>query len=629
GDRADVRLVVKSINGDRHPGDRERLRMAAAGDDRIELIEGYLSAEEVAKLFATADAYVSLHRSEGFGLTVAEAMAHGLPVVATDYGGTAEFLTAETGWPVPYRLVDVGPGNEPYPRDAHWAEPDTDAAAAALREIAADPAAALRRGEAARRHVLATRSATAAARWVRTRLEEAHGTWLHRRTERERPGPLAPLEHSREALRWRADPAAASKVPMATALRRGILRVLDHYDHHQRTVLAELMDGVSASMGQLAAGQQDLLARIERLEHTQAGNHDAQQTVNAGLAGELRELRARQDQLPSEMDRRVGDQADRLGTRIAELEHRIMSLLHERAEWMAGIESAAAELTAEVPRLRTGLLRHHDLLDRAPGGSQTVITDIGPLRLPADDTVVLPWLRRYGTWEAAESRLVDVLLPAGGVFVDIGAHIGYFTVRALGRVGVEGAVYAVEPWAPVRELLARNVAANVAPEVAARLTLVEGAAWDADGPLRLALSADGNTGDNRIDPTGGVEVPGLRLDGLAGIADRRVDVVKCDAQGRDQRALAGMTSLLAASRPHVLTEFDPDAIEQAGDVPAEVAARYRSWGYQLVPVTDEVVTAAEAGRFPVDGAVTSDVELVEHARCTTEGFVTLWLRPIA
>ncbi|MCT2586582.1 FkbM family methyltransferase [Actinophytocola sp. S1-96] len=633
GDREDVRLVIKSINGDRHPGDRERLRMAAAGDDRIELIEGYLSAEEVAKLFATADAYVSLHRSEGFGLTVAEAMAHGLPVVATDYGGTAEFLTADTGWPVPYRLVEVGPGNEPYPRDAHWAEPDTDAAAAALREIAADPAAALRRGAAARRHVLATRSAAAAARWVRTRLEEAHGTWLHRRVERERPSPLAPLEHSREALRWRADPAAASKVPMAAALRRGILRVLDHYDHHQRAVLTELMDGVGASMGQLAAGQQDLLARIERLEHTQAGNTEAQREVNAGLADELRELRTGQEALPVEMDRRIGGQADRLGTRIAELEHRIMSLLHERAEWMAGMEATAAELTTEVPRLRTGLLRHHDLVDPAPKGgavpSQTVITDIGPIRLPAEDTVVLPWLRRYGTWEAAESRLADLLLPAGGVFVDIGAHVGYFTVRGLRRVGAEGAVYAVEPWAPVRELLCRNVTANVPPEVAARLTLVEGAAWDADGPLRLALSAEGNTGDNRIDPTGGVEVPGLRLDGLAGIGDRRVDVVKCDAQGRDQRALAGMTALIEASRPHVLTEFDPDAIEQAGDVPAEVAARYRSWGYQLVPVTDEVVDAAAAGRYRASDVATSDEELVDLARDSADRFVTLWLRPLS
>ncbi|OLF18343.1 FkbM family methyltransferase [Actinophytocola xanthii] len=632
GDRSDVRLVLKTINGDRHPGDRERLRLAAAGDDRIELIEEYLSGEEVAKLFETADAYVSLHRSEGFGLTVAEAMAHGLPVVATDYGGTAEFLTAETGWPVPYRLVDVGPGNEPYPRDAHWAEPDIDAAAAALREIAADPVAALRRAAAGRQHVLTSRPATRAAEWVRTRLEAAHGTWLHRRTARAQPGPLAPLESSREALRWRADPSAASRLPMAAALRRGILRALDHYDHHQRTVLTALMDGVAGSLAELAGGQQDLLARLERLEHAQAGAATAQQSVNAEVSREIRDLqrlRELREELPRAMRQEVDERAEELGNRIAGLEDRIMRLLHERADWMAAVEAATTELNAEVPLLRAGLLRHHDLVNPAPAGtSQTVATDVGLIRLPADDTVVLPWLRRYGTWEAAESRLIDLLLPVGGVFVDIGAHVGYFTVRGLQRVGATGAVYAVEPWAPVRELLSLNVAANVAPAVADRLTLVEGAAWDTDTALRLALSPDGNTGDNRIDPAGTVEVPGLRLDGLPGLGERRVDVVKCDAQGRDHRALAGMEALLRAGRPHVLAEFAPDDIEQAGAVPAEVAATYREWGYALVPVTEEVVAAAESGKVRTADALTSENELVELARNTQEGFVTLWLRPL-
>jgi FkbM family methyltransferase len=461
---------------------------------------------------------------------------------------------------------------------------------------------------------------------VRDRLEQAHGAWLRRRATGGEPEPLTPLARSREALLWRADPAAASKVPMATALRKGILRVLDHYDHHQRTVLTALMDGVSASMGQLAAGQQDLLARLDRLEHAQDRDRAAQQTVNADAARALRELPA---ELVHEMDQRIGAQANDLGAGIAELEHRIMSLLHERANWMAAVEATTAELTAEVPLLRTGLLRHHDLVSPAPAGtSQTVVTDVGPIRLPAQDTVLLPWLRRYGSWEAVESRLLDLLLPVGGVFVDIGAHVGYYTVRGLQRVGPQGRVVAVEPWGPVRDLLERNVAANVTPEVVQRLTLIAGAAWDADTALRLALATDGNTGDNRIDPTGGIEVWGLRLDGLADLAGPgmpRVDVVKCDAQGREHRALAGMSSLFAAGRPHVLTEFDPGDIEQAGDSPTEVLARFREWGYTLVPVTDEVVTAAEKGTLR--SATMTDEELVRHARGTEEGFVTLWLRP--
>ena len=622
GDRTDLRLVVKTINGEKHPGDGERLRMAAAGDDRIELVERYLSGEEVAELFAGAHAYVSLHRSEGFGLTVAEAMAHGLPVVATDYSGTSEFLTAETGWPVPYRLVPVGPGNEPYPRDAHWAEPDVSAAAAALREIADDPEQASRKGAAAREHVLASRSPRAAAEWSRTRITASHAEWLRRRAGHVPPGPLEPIERSREALKWRADPAVASRMPMAAALRKGILRMLDHYDQHQRTVLTELLNGVSASVSQLAAGQQELAARLDRLERSQAETRDTQADLEHMV-----------EALPGEMDRRIGKQADDLGTRIAEFEHRTTSLFHERAEWMAAVEGSIANLSTEVPLLRTGLLRHHDLVNPAPPSSQTVVTDIGPLRLPADDTVVLPWMDHYGTWERDESRLIDLLLPRGGVFVDIGAHVGYFTVRALRQVGAAGTVVAVEPWQRVRDLLELNVAANVPADVAGALTVVPAAAWDADGPLRLTLAEDGNSGDNRVDPTGGVEIAGVRLDGLPALAGRRVDVVKSDAQGRDHLALAGMAGLFETHRPHVLVEFWPSATTDAGGDPGEVLEGYRALGYRPVPVTGELVDrlvesgGAAAARTFDAGPELTDSELVSSAIATEEGFLTLWLRP--
>ncbi len=623
-DRTDVRLTIKTINGEKHPGDSERLRMAAADDDRIELVERYLSGDEVAALFAEAHAYVSLHRSEGFGLTVAEAMAHGLPVVATDYGGTSEFLTAEVGWPVPCRLVPVGPGNEPYPRDAQWAEPDIAAAAAALREIADDPARALRRGAAAREHVLTTRSMATAADWMRTRITASHEEWLRRRNGHAPHGSvLEPIDRSREALKWRADPSAPSRVPMAAGLRRAVLRLIDHYDHHQRTVLTELVDGVSASIRQLADGQRDLAARLDRLAHEQVVANQA----HTDLARTV-------DAIPAELNRKVDEHAKDLGSRLAEFEDSTTRLFHERAEWMAAVEVTTADLVAEVPLLRTGLVHHHDLVNPAPGqNSETVLTDVGPLRLPAEDTVVLPWLRRYGTWERDESRLVDLLLPRGGVFVDIGAHVGYFTVRALRQVGASGTVVAIEPWQRVRDLLELNVAANVPAETAAALTVVAAAAWDVDGPLRLALADDGNSGDNRVDAAGGVEISGVRIDGLPVLAGRRVDVVKCDAQGRDHVALAGMAGLFAARRPHVLVEFWPSAISEAGGDPAEVLSGYREFGYWPVPVTGELVdrlTAAggAAVASTIDlGPDATDQQLVESAIATEEGFVTLWLRP--
>ncbi|MFD9888593.1 glycosyltransferase [Amycolatopsis sp. NPDC059027] len=198
--RDDVQLVIKATNGHLHAATVERLRYAIGDDTRIELWERYLSVEELNALYAESDAYVSLHRSEGFGLTVAEAMIRGLPVIATDYSSTTEFFGADVGWPIPYELVEVGPGWVPYQEDGHWADPDLDAAAAAMCEVADNPAEARRRGAAARDHLLRTRSMDIATTWVRGQLEEAYRTWRARREPAPAPPPPPPSP-LRRALR--------------------------------------------------------------------------------------------------------------------------------------------------------------------------------------------------------------------------------------------------------------------------------------------------------------------------------------------------------------------------------------------------------------------------------------------
>jgi glycosyltransferase involved in cell wall biosynthesis len=182
--RDDVRLVIKAHNTATNAAAAERLRCLVVDDARIELVERFLDPAELDELYATSHAYVSLHRSEGFGLTLAEAMIRGLPVIATDYSGSREFVTAATGWLIPHTMVDVGAGWPPYPAEARWADPDLDAAALAMRTVADDPAQARLRGRAAREHLLRTRSMDAAADWLRTRLTEAHQTWR----ARQRPG---------------------------------------------------------------------------------------------------------------------------------------------------------------------------------------------------------------------------------------------------------------------------------------------------------------------------------------------------------------------------------------------------------------------------------------------------------
>jgi glycosyltransferase involved in cell wall biosynthesis len=144
-------LVIKSINAKARPDDHAAVRFAARGRDDIVLADARLDAPQNASLIAGADCIVSLHRSEGFGLNLADALALGRPVIATGYGGNLEFMADLPEWLVPYRMVDVGPGQHPYPSDARWADPDLDAAAAIMRAIRDDSPRANARAEEARR----------------------------------------------------------------------------------------------------------------------------------------------------------------------------------------------------------------------------------------------------------------------------------------------------------------------------------------------------------------------------------------------------------------------------------------------------------------------------------------------
>lgn len=104
-------------------------------------ISRYLPRADVDGLTAACDVYLSLHKSEGFGIGMAEAMSQGKPVVATDWSANTEFCRPDTAWCVPYRMVPILPHEYPVEM-GEWAAADVDAAAAALREIRADPAAA-------------------------------------------------------------------------------------------------------------------------------------------------------------------------------------------------------------------------------------------------------------------------------------------------------------------------------------------------------------------------------------------------------------------------------------------------------------------------------------------------------
>lgn len=132
-------LVLKLASSEQFPGATAELQERCGADPRIRLITGHLANDAFDQLYAEADVLVSLHRAEGFGLSLAEAMAAGLPVVATGYSGNLTFMPPGSAGLVPYRLVPITASEGDYRAGGLWAEPDREAAAAALRRLAEDP----------------------------------------------------------------------------------------------------------------------------------------------------------------------------------------------------------------------------------------------------------------------------------------------------------------------------------------------------------------------------------------------------------------------------------------------------------------------------------------------------------
>jgi glycosyltransferase involved in cell wall biosynthesis len=149
------RLVLKAKHLYDSPAQGERLRQEVDRAQGAVLIDRLANVSAMSQLMQAADIYASPHCSEGFGLTIAEAMAKGKLVIATDYGGSADFLDAQCGFPVPYHLRTLDDDYGHYTRDGGvWAHIDEDRLTEALIAAAGLVAAGdLRRGEMARRRI--------------------------------------------------------------------------------------------------------------------------------------------------------------------------------------------------------------------------------------------------------------------------------------------------------------------------------------------------------------------------------------------------------------------------------------------------------------------------------------------
>lgn len=150
----EVSLIFKTINAKKFPKLYQQLQTLSNDDPRVQYVDRKLSREDMLSLIASCDAYVSPHRSEGFGLGPAQAMFLQKPVIATDFSSTQDFVNAQTGYPVAYTLIPVGEGEYPGFDGQVWADVDTDQAAQIMKQLAQHPDQGVERGKQAFARIL-------------------------------------------------------------------------------------------------------------------------------------------------------------------------------------------------------------------------------------------------------------------------------------------------------------------------------------------------------------------------------------------------------------------------------------------------------------------------------------------
>ncbi len=153
GGTENVLLYLKSVHGNHDSKTFASVRLAAAGQPNIIVTDAVYSREEIDALIHSCDCYVSLHRSEGFGLPIAEAMRAAKPVIVTGYSGNMDFTTSGNSFLVDYRLARIEQEG-PYPQGFVWADPDLDQAAEQMRFVYENREAAAERGQRGRETVL-------------------------------------------------------------------------------------------------------------------------------------------------------------------------------------------------------------------------------------------------------------------------------------------------------------------------------------------------------------------------------------------------------------------------------------------------------------------------------------------
>ena len=228
---------------------------------------------------------------------------------------------------------------------------------------------------------------------------------------------------------------------------------------------------------------------------------------------------------------------------------------------------------------------------------------------PADFGVTFE-IASTGDYEPVTRAACVAALHVGMTFLDIGAHVGLFTVPAAMAVGAEGRVIAFEPDPDNRRLLERNVARHGLEHV----QIINAAVADRGGEITLKRSPF-NTGDHRIDTRSsarGVQVPMVAMDDWLSEHQVKPDVIKMDVQGAEPLVLRGMRLLLKGDSPlQLFLEFAPAMLRASGADPGSMLRDLEEAGFKIAIIDERR-----------GGSVASDAEAV-MAACPSRSYVNL------
>ena len=334
------RLVIKTINGHHRLSDLERVRAATNGRRDILVLDEYYAADAKNSLVGLCDCYVSLHRSEGLGLTMGEAMGLGKPVIATAYSGNLHFMTPANSYLVDYVMGAVPESCEPYPKGAPWAEPDLSHAADLMRRVYSRRKDAARKGEQARHDILTKHNASVAGAAVARRLDDIRKNRFVTNTSS--TARLAEVSHAPVSERQSTPDRLDAIIPLLTptasasetrpyrratlAAQRMLFRILRPYWWQQRQIQLLLLNNLRATRQQIAPeahqrraldavwnaigglhrDKTEMETRIRQLEHTSTNSDERTSSAETRIR-ELEHASTNRDERTSSAETRLAE----------------------------------------------------------------------------------------------------------------------------------------------------------------------------------------------------------------------------------------------------------------------------------------------------------------------------------